>query len=163
MWGYLTLRVGLQPVIWCWVIQPQVSGLQLVIWWKVIQPQLETFIQLPIQLSLLLLIRSQWDKVVKGGKQTPIRQSANDPISVLHSVLRAEAHLTCRLQSTCTFRKRPFAWMSHPFPRRGRDVSLDFVKPVNSNFWLSVLISCFCCVHTSHTALEADGRGSSGT
>ena len=30
-------------------------------------------------------------------------------------------------------------------------------------FKLIELISCFCCVHTSHMALEADSRGSSGT
>ena len=30
-------------------------------------------------------------------------------------------------------------------------------------FKLRELISCFCCVHTSHMALEADSQGSSGT
>ena len=29
-------------------------------------------------------------------------------------------------------------------------------------FKVRELISCFCCIHTSHTALEADSQGSGG-
>ena len=93
-------------------------------------------------------------------------QSQSNPIKEIEISLRGKAEQN---GDRMFFRGRKWfisaliKGKGEPADRNYRLDILPWEQACKLKFKLGELISCFCCVHTSHTAFEADSWGSGGT